>query len=175
MSKLELDLPVLLPEIPDERDQCVTRLLAALNAEAGIEKAHIKEDTPVEVCIHYDPDQLALSKVKAIARRAGADITSRYRHLLIDVTGIRHQRHARQLGEQIGKTPGILEAVVSGAGVARIEYDSTLTDENTVRAAIADTDLQIGRHGQKGRTRRPRSRSRRTRKGKTQRRRWPQS
>ena len=144
MSKIQLDLPVLLPEIPDERDQCVTRLLAVLNAEAGIEKAHIKEGTPVEVCIHYDPDQLALSKVKAIARRAGADITSRYRHLLIDVTGIRHQRHARQLGEQIGKTPGILEAVVSGAGVARIEYDSTLTDENTVRAAIADTDLQMG-------------------------------
>ena len=144
MSKLQLDLPVLLPQIPDERDQCVTRLLAALNAEAGIEKAHIKEGTPVEVCIHYDPDQLALSKVKAIARRAGADITSRYRHLLIDVTGIRHQRHARQLGEQIGKTPGILEAVVSGAGVARIEYDSTLTDENTVRAAIAETDLQMG-------------------------------
>ncbi|TXF89278.1 heavy metal translocating P-type ATPase [Neolewinella aurantiaca] len=144
MSKLELDLPVLLPQIPDERDQCVTRLLAALNAEAGIEKAHIKEGTPAEVCIHYNPEQLALSKVKAIARRAGADITSRYRHLLIDVTGIRHQRHARQLGEQIGKTPGILEAVVSGAGVARIEYDSTLTDENTVRAAIADTDLQMG-------------------------------
>jgi len=60
------------------------------------------------------------------------------------VAGIRHQRHARQLGEQIGKTPGILEAVVSGAGVARIEYDSTLTDENTVRAAIAETDLQMG-------------------------------
>ncbi len=143
MSKLQLDLPVLLPEIPDERDLCVTRLLSALNAEAGIEKAHIKEGAPAEVCIHYDPDQLSLEKVKAIARRAGAEITDRYRHLLLDVTGIRHQRHARQLGEQIGKTPGILEAVVSGAGVARIEYDSTLTDENTVRAAIADTDLQM--------------------------------
>ncbi len=46
MSKLKLDLPVLLPQIPDERDQCVTRLLAALNAEAGIEKAHLKEGTP---------------------------------------------------------------------------------------------------------------------------------
>ncbi|MGB3546240.1 MAG: heavy metal translocating P-type ATPase [Saprospiraceae bacterium] len=143
MSKLQLDLPVLLPEIPDERDLCVTRLLSALNAEAGIEKAHIKEGAPAEVCIHYDPDQLSLEKVKAIARRAGAEITDRYRHLLLDVTGIRHQRHARQLGEQIRKTPGILEAVVSGAGVARIEYDSTLTDENTVRAAIADTDLQM--------------------------------
>lgn len=143
MSKIQLDLPVLLPQIPDERDQCVTRLLTALNAEAGIEKAHIKEGTPVEVCIHYDPDQLALNKVKAIARRTGAEITDRYRHLLFDVTGVRHQRHARQLGDQIGKTRGILEAVVSGAGVARIEYDATLTNETTVRAAIQKTDLQL--------------------------------
>jgi len=143
MSKIQLNLPVLLPKIPDERDQCVTRLLSALNAESGIEKAHLKEGSPPEVCIHYDPDQLALAKVKAIAKRAGAKITDRYHHLLFDVTGVRHQRHARQLGDQIGKTPGILEAVVSGAGVARIEYDATLTNEKTVRAAIQKTDLQL--------------------------------
>jgi Cd2+/Zn2+-exporting ATPase len=144
MSKVQLDLPVLLPQIPDERDQCVTRLLSALNAESGIEKAHLKDGSPPEVCIHYDPEQIALNKVKAIASRTGAEITDRYRHLLFDVTGIRHQRHARQLGNQINKTPGILEAVVSGAGVARIEYDARLTDETTVRAAIQKTDLQLG-------------------------------
>ena len=143
MSKLQLDLPVLLPQIPNERDQCVTRLLSALNAESGIEKVHLKEGSPPEVCIHYDPDQLALAKVKAIAKQAGAEITDRYRHLLLDITGIRHQRHARQLGEQISKAPGILEAVVSGAGVARIEFDNTLTNEKAVRDAVAKTDLVV--------------------------------
>jgi Cd2+/Zn2+-exporting ATPase len=143
MSKLELDLPVLLPEVPDERDQCVTSLLSALNAEGGIEKAHLKTGTPPQVCIHYDPDQVALEKVKTIARRAGAEITERYRHLLLDVTGIRHQRHARQVGEKIGKTDGVIEAVVSGAGVARVEYDTTLTDENAVISAIRQTDIRI--------------------------------
>ncbi|NJC28343.1 heavy metal translocating P-type ATPase [Neolewinella antarctica] len=143
MRKIQLDLPVLLPQIPDERDQCVTRLLTALNAEGGIEKAHLKEGPTPEVCIHYDSEQLSLKKVKAIARRTGAEITGRYRHLLVDVTGIRHQRHARQLGDQIGKAPGVLEAVVSGAGVARIEYDSTLTDESAVRTAITKTDLRV--------------------------------
>lgn len=143
MSKLQLDLPVLLPQVPDERDQCVTRLLSALNAEGGIERAHLKEGSPPEICIHYDPDQVALAKVKAIAKRAGAEITERYRHLLLDVTGIRHQRHARQLGSRIGKATGILEAVVSGAGVARIEYDSTLTTDKAVRAAVAETNLVV--------------------------------
>ena len=143
MSKLRLDLPILLPEVPDARDRCVDRLLEALRAEPAIESAHLKEGTPPEVCIHYDPDQLALEKVEALAKRAGAKITRRYRHLLLDVTGIRHQRHARQVGERIGKTEGVTEAVVSGAGVARIEYDAEAIDEAGVRRAVTDTDLRI--------------------------------
>lgn len=143
MDKTQLDLPVLLPEIPDERDQCIIRLVSALNAESGIEKTHLKEGDPPQICIHYDPDQVALEKVKTIARRAGAEITERYRHLLLDVSGVRHQRHARQLGEQIGKANGVVEAVISGAGVARVEYDTTLTDEGAVLAAIGQTDLRI--------------------------------
>ena len=143
MSKIQLDLPVLLPEVPDERDRCVDRLLQSLRAEAGVDTVHLKEGSPPEVCIHYDPDQLSLEKVEALAKRAGAGITRRYRHLLLDVTGIRHQRHARQVGERIGKTSGITEAVVSGAGVARIEYDAEAIDEVGVRRAVTDTDLRI--------------------------------
>ncbi|MCP9236316.1 heavy metal translocating P-type ATPase [Lewinella sp. JB7] len=143
MRKLTLDLPVLLPEIPDERDRCVERLIAALQAEPAVEEAHLKNGEPPQVCIHYDADQLALEKVEALAKRAGARITRRYRHLLLDVTGIRHQRHARQLGERIGKATGIVEASVSGAGVVRVEYDSEAIDEAAVREAIAETDLMI--------------------------------
>ena len=146
MNKLSLNLPVLLPEVPDARDRCVDRLLEALRAEPAIDSAHLKEGSPPEVCIHYDPDQLALEKVEALAKRAGAQITRRYRHLLLDVTGIRHQRHARQVGERIGKTGGITEAVVSGAGVARIEYDAEAIDEAGVRRAVADTDLRDTGH-----------------------------
>ncbi|CAH1002568.1 Potassium-transporting ATPase ATP-binding subunit [Neolewinella maritima] len=143
MSKVTLDLPILLPEIPDERDRCVDRLLTALQVESGIDQAHLKEGAPPQVCIHYDRDQVALERVKAIARRAGAEITERYRHVLLDVTGIRHQRHARQTGERIAKADGIMEAVVSGAGVVRIEYDSEVIDEDSVRAAVEATDLTI--------------------------------
>ena len=146
MNKLSLNLPVLLPEVPDARDRCVDRLLEALRAEPAIDTAHLKEGSPPEVCIHYDPDQLALEKVEALAKRAGAQLTRRYRHLLLDVTGIRHQRHARQVGERIAKTAGITEAVVSGAGVARIEYDAEAIDEAGVRRAVTDTDLRDAGH-----------------------------
>jgi Cd2+/Zn2+-exporting ATPase len=82
MSKIKLALPVLLLQIPDDRDQCVTHFLAALNEEGVIEKAHLKEGPLFEVCLHYAPNQLAIKKVKAIARRTGAKITRRYRHLI---------------------------------------------------------------------------------------------
>ncbi len=142
MQKQRLDLPVLLPEVPDARDACVTRLLDALNAETGIDEAHLDGADPPQVCIHYDPDQVSLRKVESLARRAGAEITERYRHVLLDVTGIRHQRHARQTGEQIARTEGITEAVVSGAGVARVEYDAQRIDEAGVLAAVDATDLR---------------------------------
>lgn len=142
MQKQRLDLPVLLPEVPDARDACVTRLLDALNAETGIDEAHLDGTDPPQVCIHYDPDQVSLRKVESLARGAGAEITERYRHVLLDVTGIRHQRHARQTGEQIARTEGITEAVVSGAGVARVEYDAQRIDEAGVLAAVDATDLR---------------------------------
>lgn len=36
-----LDLPLLLPTIPDEADRCVTRLLAELTEQDGLLEAHV--------------------------------------------------------------------------------------------------------------------------------------
>ena len=147
MSKLRLDLPVLLPAVPDARDACVTRLLTTLNAEPGITEAHLREGDPPQVCLHYEPGQVTIAKVEALARRAGAEITARYGHLVLDVAGVRHQRHARQLGERLSKRPGILKAVVSGAGLARVEYDQQLLDETAVRAEISGLGLSLPGNG----------------------------
>ena len=143
MPKIRLDLPVLLPAIPDERDACVTRLLTILNTQAGIAGAHLLEGDPPQVCLHYDPSQVTIAKVEALARQAGAEITARYGHLLLDVAGVRHQRHARHLGERLSKRPGILEAVVSGAGLVRVEYDQQQYNAAAVMAEIADLGLSI--------------------------------
>jgi len=39
-DRLELDIPVLLPEIPDVADACVHRLISTLAVTPGIMKAH---------------------------------------------------------------------------------------------------------------------------------------
>jgi hypothetical protein len=56
-----------------------------------------------------DSGHIPLEKVKAIAQLSGAELTGRFRHLLLDVKGIRHQRHARQVGETLQRLSGITD------------------------------------------------------------------
>lgn len=42
-QKLRLELPLLLPDIPDARDHCVGSLIAALTGRTGISEAHVAE------------------------------------------------------------------------------------------------------------------------------------
>lgn len=143
MKKLQIEIPVLLPEIPDEKDRCVERLIQTLKDEKGIDDVHINEESPSEICIHYDPDTISLQKVKTIAKQNGARLTHRFQHLLLEVTGVRHQRHARSLSESILKTKGIIEAAVSATGVLRLEWDTKVIKEAAVKSAIEKTGLKI--------------------------------
>ena len=54
VAKTKIELRLLLPTIADERDKCVERLNSVLQAKAGIKAAHLKEDRPGQICIHYD-------------------------------------------------------------------------------------------------------------------------
>ena len=77
-EQIQLDIPLVLPDIPDANDACVARLTSNLAARPGIEKAHIvpaEGDKPALLCIHYDPGILSLSRIRDIAR--GATLLSR--------------------------------------------------------------------------------------------------
>ena len=53
-DKLVLDLTLVLPHVPDERDSCVERLISLLQSE-NIDQAHvIREDGKARLCMHYD-------------------------------------------------------------------------------------------------------------------------
>lgn len=143
MKKIKLEIPVLLPEIPDEKDQCVKRLLDILKSKEGIEEAHVAEGEPALICIHYEPEVISLKKVKSIAEQNGADLTHRFRHLLLDVKGVRHQRHARSMEQSLMRIKGIVEAAVSGAGVLRLEWDTQNIKEKQVLVAVEKTGLKI--------------------------------
>ena len=141
MKKLQIELPILLPKILDEKDQCVQRITDILKNKNGIDQVHIKEGSPAKICIHYNPDIISLKNVKNIAEQSGAEITKRFQHLLLDVKGIRHQRHARNIEQSMQKEKGIVEAAVSATGVIRLEWDNELTDKKHILKSIKKTGL----------------------------------
>ena len=88
-EKLELDIPVLLPEVPDAADACVGRLVSTLSAKPGVERAHVLPadgDTPAKLCIHFDPAALPLPRVREMVSAAGAEISKAAAARVVDAT-----------------------------------------------------------------------------------------
>ena len=145
---LRLDLPVLLPDAPDARDACIARLTDALSATSGVERAHVlpaEGDRPAQLCLHYDPDAVALPRLRRTAEAAGARITERYGHVLWPADGLVHQRRARTVTERLKQAPGVLEAEANATGPIRIEFDRETTGEADLRSALAGLGVTV--HG----------------------------
>ena len=45
MEKVKIDLDIILPGIPNEKDACVHRIISALEYKRGSEKVHIVPET----------------------------------------------------------------------------------------------------------------------------------
>lgn len=86
---IELEIPILLPGIESEKDDCLTRLEESLRNRKGILRAHLERDKlPVDLCLHYDLNRLTLSDVKRLAERAGVQIINRFHHESIVIEGM---------------------------------------------------------------------------------------
>jgi hypothetical protein len=55
MNKTRIDLDIVLPDVPDERDACVQRIIAATENKKGIDKVHVPEteNSKAQLCFHY--------------------------------------------------------------------------------------------------------------------------
>ena len=147
-DKFELDIPVLLPEVPNAADACVGRLVSTLSAKPGVERAHVlpaEDDTPAKLCIHFDGAALPLPRVREMVRAAGAEISGRYGHATWQVEGIGHERRARTVGETLCQVPGVLQADASASGSVRVEYDKERVDEATIVAALGKLKVKPGK------------------------------
>ena len=125
-EKLRLDMQVLLPEIRDEADACVGRLISELEGKSGIEDVHLRpaaDEKPAQLCIHYDPQALPLARIRQIVEASGARISARFGHVLWDADGIGHERHARMVADALRAKAGVVEADASASGRVHIEFD----------------------------------------------------
>lgn len=145
-EKTTISLELLLPEIPDERDECVSRIINLLRQKKGIEKVHVipeNEKRKAQLCFHYDPSRVSLQTVEDLAQQAGAEVTAHYGHLLINTKGIRHARHARIIEAGLSKEVGVQSVSVSGTGYIRLEFDKQKTTEEKIIGQIEAEGLEI--------------------------------
>jgi Cd2+/Zn2+-exporting ATPase len=148
-EKLNLDLEDLLTDAAAE-DACVNSLTQEFEGRAGIVSVHVlraSANQPAQLCIHYDPVQISLSRVRQLVTASGAKLSARYGHVVWKLD-IPHERRARAIAEQLGAMPGVLEAGATSAGTLRIEFDRTLTSEETIlteleRVAARPSDPQL--------------------------------
>ena len=146
MKKLQIKIPVILSQVPDEKDACVNRLIKQLEAREGLEKVHVadkKADGVPQLCFHYDPEVISLERVRSLAEIAGAKITEKYGHRLVEVDGVRHTRHARSIEKALGNIEGVLEASVSASGMIHVEFDKGITVFGTIKKKILKQGLTI--------------------------------
>ena len=75
---LKLDIPLLLPDVEDARDQCIRRLQQNVQHHKGVLHSHVTANGgPPQLCIHFDPERTSFSAVRRAAQRASISSSSR--------------------------------------------------------------------------------------------------
>lgn len=141
--QLAVELPILLPTVPDHQDHCVQRLITILQAKPGIDRVHVKleeKSTPL-LCIHYDPQQQSLQRVRELAESVGGTLTQRFGHRLMEAEPM-PARVARRLGDELRGIAGVLEAEVAPVGTARIEFDRERLSDEALSQRLRDLGLR---------------------------------
>ncbi|MEW6086007.1 MAG: heavy metal translocating P-type ATPase [Chloroflexota bacterium] len=142
---IDIDIPLLLPGVENEKDQCLVRLEAALQDKKGIIRAHVERDkSPVDLCLHYDPNLLTLSDVKRLAERAGAQIVNRYHHESIPIENMDCSDCSLVIEHSVGRMNGVLSVNVNYPTEKMwIEYDNHKITRGAIEKRVRSLGYQI--------------------------------
>ncbi|HLA99327.1 MAG TPA: cation-translocating P-type ATPase [Anaerolineales bacterium] len=142
---IELEIPLLLPGVEDEQDECLKRLETSLQGQKGIVRAHLeREKTPADLCLHYDPNILSLAQVRRLAERAGAQIIIRYHHAVIPIDGMDCSDCALVIEHSIGRIEGVLAVSVNyPAQKMRVEFDKRKADRPAIEKRVRSLGYEI--------------------------------
>lgn len=144
-SILQVDLPVILPDIPDLRDRCVRTLVDLLSSRDGVQLVHVKDaqgTAPPQLCMHFDRDRMSLSQLRQLAASAGAQITDQFGHFATHLPTVLHAHAAQRMTEHLLTVPGILEAYVAPSGALRLEFDRTRLDASALEERLGRAGVQ---------------------------------
>lgn len=142
--KVRIDIPVLLPDLPDARDACVERLTTMLASHQGVSEAHVgavdSEDEPTPgnvLCLHYDPDVITLARLNDLARSTGALLTARFGHEVFSTRVIGSEDSGQGMEQELRSRVGVVSASVNlPAQRVQVEWDRDLTSDEAVQLAV---------------------------------------
>ncbi|CAG0983202.1 H+-transporting ATPase [Anaerolineales bacterium] len=142
---IELEIPLLLPDVKDEQDECLNRLEASFQNQKGILRAHLeREKSPVDLCLHYDPNLLTLSDVKRLAERAGAQIINRFHHESVPIEGMDCSDCARVIEHSLGRMDGVLSVNVNyPAEKMWVEFDNQKVNRASIEKRVRSLGYEI--------------------------------
>lgn len=137
-NKLKIELPILLPAVSSDRDQCIDRLISALKSKNGITEAHIDRlsDGGPKLCIHYDSSLISLSRVQELAKASGAEISDRFGHFSEIVSAVLEPRRALRIEEEMRTLRGVIEVSLSATGFLFVEFDREMIELEELRSEI---------------------------------------
>ena len=136
---LQLGLEVLLPDIPDERDRCVDRLVGTLSDRPGITEVHLTEDGDggETICLHYDPKAISLARIESLARAAGSTLTDRYGHTVIALGEIQSEDGGQRVERELRRLDGVVAASVNTAAEqVYVEFERDRISVDELRASL---------------------------------------
>jgi Zn2+/Cd2+-exporting ATPase len=149
-DRAKIDLPLLLPEVPDARDACVERVEAMIQDIPGVVKTHVVsgEGNGDRLCVHFDPAMITLADVERRAHSAGADVTKRYGHVVLPIRAVDGEDAGRRIENTLLDTDGVLVASANlAAQRVRIEYDRGRISRHAIEHVLEDLGYAVGQPG----------------------------
>jgi Zn2+/Cd2+-exporting ATPase len=147
-SITRIDLPLLLPDIPDERDTCVARLESVIRESPGIIDIEVVQGGALHAAhlsLHFDPAVIALAEVERTARAAGATVTRRFGHLVLPIRVVDGEDAGRRIEDGLSDIEGVLTTSVNlAAQRVRIEFDRRQTSRPALEAALREMGYEVG-------------------------------
>ena len=138
-EKTRINLTLLLPDVPDERDDCVRRLQDLIRGQEGVSRTHVVAENggPPALCLHYDPAVVSLAQVERLARAAGADLSEAYGHAVLTIRAVDSEDAARRIEAELLSITGVLAASANlAAQRARVEYDRRAVTLERIRGHL---------------------------------------
>ncbi len=138
-SKVRIDLALLLPDVPDEQDACIQRLVTLLKKKDGIQATHTltKDGGKPRLCIHYDPNRITLAQAERFAHAAGAETTGQFGHAVLPIRVIDAEDASQRIESELAKLDGVVAVSANlPAQVVRVEFERAKTSTEKISAAL---------------------------------------